>query len=625
MMQRLFILLVIQLSISAIAQQQQPNHLALFDDKENCLLLNELEQSNGSVSSIANMTPSQLLIYAKYCASHPHPEHVEALITALKKNQNNEILFAISQQDQTHLSEWISAYKDDKNNDVETIGWLGKCIRNEEDAKAYQDFKSQEGYALGIYYALRNGQLQSFWPLELIDILQKQLKLGSPIHAVCRAIKTIPAKQCPTAEIEHLLSLYSPDHWMNRMAIRMIGKCKTPLSAQVLTDIALNPTCDTPSILECLIQLKKYGASEKLVPLLRRKEEEIICLTLECLALQKIDNADTRAYIEHSQNGSSSMPCSIFWAQESYLLSLKPQEDNIHTWMKFLEEDNPYCRMNAFGTIYNCPDLFDELLAFVLKANSSTDLYYGTQCLLGMSTMPTHHGIQYLWDKNDEGIDALLYEYMREKITSSEEQLHFKKLILERVPQYTMPKMIETRNEALNTLALWGDTLELPKSYASAMAWTPKELAALPHSNRYMLITQHDHKTDTLTFIVYKSTNPLTALHFSRLVAAEFYDHKFFHRRVSNFVLQGGCPRGDGMGSLDYTIASEFSTSHFEKGSIGWASAGPHTESCQIFFMLDEGYNLDGRYTNMGEITSGIDQLNTLPLGTEILSIRRLN
>jgi cyclophilin family peptidyl-prolyl cis-trans isomerase len=79
------------------------------------------------------------------------------------------------------------------------------------------------------------------------------------------------------------------------------------------------------------------------------------------------------------------------------------------------------------------------------------------------------------------------------------------------------------------------------------------------------------------------------------------------------------------MGSLDYTIASEFSTSHFEKGSIGWASAGPHTESCQIFFMLDEGYNLDGRYTNMGVITSGIDQLNTLPLGTEILSIRRLN
>jgi cyclophilin family peptidyl-prolyl cis-trans isomerase len=117
----------------------------------------------------------------------------------------------------------------------------------------------------------------------------------------------------------------------------------------------------------------------------------------------------------------------------------------------------------------------------------------------------------------------------------------------------------------------------------------------------------------------------LTALHFAKLVDAHFYDHKFFHRRVSNFVLQGGCPRGDGMGSLDYTIASEFTSAHFSKGQIGWASAGPHTESCQIFFMLDEAYHLDGRYTNMGKITKGLEQLNSLPLGTEIVTIRKVH
>lgn len=563
-------------------------------------------------------------ILSLYAGSHPNEENQATLLSLLKEKPTPELLFALSQQTQPQLSQWINWITDKPELDSETIGLLGKCIRNEEDARAYQVFKSQEGYALGIYYALRNGHFQPYWPLELIDILNKQLKLGMSTTAVCRAIKTIPTSQYPSAEIEQLLSLHNADHWLDRMAIQMIAKCKTPTAAQMLTDIALNPTSHVHSITECLIQLKKYGASERLVPLLNHSQSEIVCTTLECLAQHKIENSTIRMYIEQSQNPLSPLPSSIFWAQESYQLALKPQKENTQIWIKFQEEENPYGRMYAFGTIQNCPDLFDELLAFVLEANAPTDLYYGTQCLLQMKNTPTTDWIQNLWAKNDEGIDALLLEYLRNQQLSDDEIKAFKKKIHERLESYILPKKIETRNEALNTLAHWGDTLDLPRSLPSSQIWTAQDLFELPDTCYYRMIVNHGSMTDTLIFLVHKNLTPLTALHFNQLVAQGFYNHKYFHRRVPNFVLQGGCPRGDGMGSLDYTIASEFSGEHFDIGHIGWASAGPHTESCQIFFMLDEAFHLDGRYTNMGKVIRGIEKLDRLGLGTEIISIQQI-
>jgi cyclophilin family peptidyl-prolyl cis-trans isomerase len=113
-------------------------------------------------------------------------------------------------------------------------------------------------------------------------------------------------------------------------------------------------------------------------------------------------------------------------------------------------------------------------------------------------------------------------------------------------------------------------------------------------------------------------------MHFKSLVQSGFYDNKHIHRYVPNFVSQGGCPRGDGMGSLDEVIPSEFTNDTFDFGSIGWASAGPHTESCQIFFMTSEAGHLDGRYTNMGQVIHGMEFLPEMTIGTTIKSIREV-
>jgi hypothetical protein len=72
---------------------------------------------------------------------------------------------------------------------------------------------------------------------------------------------------------------------------------------------------------------------------------------------------------------------------------------------------------------------------------------------------------------------------------------------------------------------------------------------------------------------------PGSVVNFVTLVKSGYFSGKFFHRVVPNFVIQTGCNRGDGFGSEDYSIRSEFSQRKYKTGSVGMASAGKDTEA----------------------------------------------
>ena len=82
----------------------------------------------------------------------------------------------------------------------------------------------------------------------------------------------------------------------------------------------------------------------------------------------------------------------------------------------------------------------------------------------------------------------------------------------------------------------------------------------------------------------------------------KFYNEKTWHRVVPNFVIQAGCTRGDGYGSLNYTIRSEFSPQSYKTGYVGMASAGKDTESTQFFITHRPTPHLDGRYTIFAKV-----------------------
>lgn len=114
---------------------------------------------------------------------------------------------------------------------------------------------------------------------------------------------------------------------------------------------------------------------------------------------------------------------------------------------------------------------------------------------------------------------------------------------------------------------------------------------------------------------------PGSVANFVALLNQKYFNRKFFHRVVPNFVIQAGCNRGDGWGSEDYSIRSEFSMERYKTGSVGMASAGKDTEGTQWFITHSPTPHLDGRYTIFADVEIGMDVVHVIEVGDQILSV----
>lgn len=114
---------------------------------------------------------------------------------------------------------------------------------------------------------------------------------------------------------------------------------------------------------------------------------------------------------------------------------------------------------------------------------------------------------------------------------------------------------------------------------------------------------------------------PMTVNNFIALAEKGFYDHRFFHRVVPNFVIQDGCPRGDGWGGPGYTIQCEYNPVPYETGTVGMALSGKDTGGSQYFITLSPQPHLDGRYTVFGRVVSGMDAARQMVRGDSILTV----
>jgi cyclophilin family peptidyl-prolyl cis-trans isomerase len=114
---------------------------------------------------------------------------------------------------------------------------------------------------------------------------------------------------------------------------------------------------------------------------------------------------------------------------------------------------------------------------------------------------------------------------------------------------------------------------------------------------------------------------PGTAAAFVELIESGFYKNFTIHRVVPNFVMQDGCPRGDGWGAPDFTIRSEFSPAPFMEGTLGMASSGKDTEGSQWYVTHSATPHLDARYTNFGFVIEGMEVVHQLEVGDRIVGM----
>jgi len=148
-----------------------------------------------------------------------------------------------------------------------------------------------------------------------------------------------------------------------------------------------------------------------------------------------------------------------------------------------------------------------------------------------------------------------------------------------------------------------------------------EKLRALKQGQRYRITTAKG------TVIISTDVNecPGSSLAFDSLVTAGYYNGKAYHRMVPDFVVQGGCPRGDGYGGMPWTLRTEIGLKLFTAGSVGLASAGRDTESCQFFITHVATPHLDGRYTRFGEVVEGMDVVWRLQVGDVMEKVERID
>ena len=124
---------------------------------------------------------------------------------------------------------------------------------------------------------------------------------------------------------------------------------------------------------------------------------------------------------------------------------------------------------------------------------------------------------------------------------------------------------------------------------------------------------------------LYPEAAPVTVENFLMLVDSGFYNGLTFHRIISGFMAQGGCPLGNGTGSSGTNIKGEFSSNgvnnplKHERGVLSMARSGdPDSASCQFFIMHADGSHLDGNYAAFGRVLSGMGVVDAICMNAHV-------
>ena len=127
-------------------------------------------------------------------------------------------------------------------------------------------------------------------------------------------------------------------------------------------------------------------------------------------------------------------------------------------------------------------------------------------------------------------------------------------------------------------------------------------------------IARFETSKGTFDIELFEDKAPKTTGNFITLVEKGFYNGLIFHRVIDGFMIQGGCPKGDGTGGPGYTIPDEFHPDlrHSGEGILSMANAGPNTGGSQFVITLAKTEWLDGHHAVFGKVIKGMDVVKAI-------------
>lgn len=140
-----------------------------------------------------------------------------------------------------------------------------------------------------------------------------------------------------------------------------------------------------------------------------------------------------------------------------------------------------------------------------------------------------------------------------------------------------------------------------------------------------MISAEINTEKGVMKVVFFENDAPETVKNFVKLAKSGFYDGLTFHRVIPDFVIQGGCPNGTGTGGPGYTIKceTEGDNQYHDKGVLSMAHAGKDTGGSQFFIChnRENTQHLDRRHTVFGKVVEGLDVIDAIRQGDEIVKI----
>jgi len=425
-----------------------------------------------------------------------------------------------------------------------------------------------------------------------------------------------------------------------RMALALaLGKTKTPealgaLKFQLSTERDYRVKCN---IIRALNNFEYLEIKPLVEPFLNDKNEHVSLLAAQFF-LKNGNSRDATLYQRKSRD-------SLHWRTKLALLSAANRHCptyftntknriNFEIRQLFDNDPNPYVKAEAVRALAESPWNFRLIKEIAFPSDSKVVRTASIEALAKIIRRPDfrkYFGNSY-WRNSleltdymvetmktgDSGMMAVAGGLLAEKGLFFKETLDSLTFLDEALKKLNLPAELETYNEVLKASNyLKNENKDLYEAeYNHPIIW--RNLKVIGDGKQvYITTTKGEIVLDLLP-----DAAPGTVANFIQLIKESFFDKKAFHRVVPNFVAQVGCPRGDGYGSLDFTIRSELPLMHYDKeGYVGMASAGNHTECSQFFITHSPTLHLDGNYTIFASVSKGMDVVHQLNVGDSIEKI----
>ncbi len=554
---------------------------------------------------------------------------------------------------QLGLSEsWPNLTQAVRDRDVETAIWSVDALAR-SGADLGKTLKAVEGINIDLLWPRLLPYLFRFPPEQTVGVARQALDQSNP---ELRAMAAYAIARNPVlSAVPSLRSLLEdPDPWVRGWAARALGQVGTAQDLEamrpLLDDRHPGPVIQTLRSSHRLISLGRAAPPEawrtRLVELMGDDRPGVSVTALEASASWLLDERISDVLVRTIESGDPHF-------RETALMALVNGGDarGLDFAYQFALSDDPTLReLAAKGladegnpqvveTLFQDSDARVRVAALDTLLETSSDRVREQLSNALRDTDPAVSGTAFAWLAKHpvlpaEDLSRALANQQRPELI--EVRLNATQALVARGREEPLERGLVVRN--LESLAQVGD-FPARRAAAEALSELGRDRPAIaPADTRKSASTYQDillimdepklfeimTRHGAIRVSLQCPSTPMTCLNFLQLTNQGFYDGLEFHRVVPDFVVQGGDPRGDGWGGPGYTIRDELNRLPFDRGVVGMASAGPDTAGSQFFITLSRQPHLDGLYTAFGEVTHGLNLLDSIIQGDRIESIREI-